>query len=71
VDRDGSCELQRSQSVPYQFAKVEYIHRSPDIILFHDFVSQREAEQLREMAVRKVSYMLTLYLLFNSRSYLK
>jgi len=40
--------------MPYQSFKVEYVHRSPDIIVFNDFVNQREAEQLKEMAVPTV-----------------
>jgi len=54
VDKDGLCELQRSPSVPYQTAKVEYLGRSPDLILFNDFITEREAEQLQEMAVPSV-----------------
>lgn len=46
--------MQQSQSVPYQSIKVEYVARAPEVILFHDFVSQREAEQLKEMAIPEV-----------------
>jgi len=54
VDKHGFCTLQQSQSVPYQSNKLEYVARSPDVMLFHDFVSQNEAERLKEMAIPAV-----------------
>jgi len=48
------CRLQRNDRVPYERYRVEFLHRSPDVVIFHDFITDREATALRDMAVSKV-----------------
>jgi len=49
-----TCRLQRSGRVPYEQYRVEFLHRSPDVVIFHNFVTDREASALRHMAASKV-----------------
>ena len=48
------CRLQRNDRVPYERYRVEFLHHSPDVVIFHDFITDREATALRNMAVNKV-----------------
>ena len=49
-NRNLQCTYDHSRSVPYQRLKVEYVNRSPDVLLFHDFVTDREVESLKSDA---------------------
>jgi prolyl 4-hydroxylase len=53
-DNSLHCRLVSSRTVPFQRHKVEFVHRSPDVVLFHDFVSDRESQRLRDMAADKI-----------------
>lgn len=47
----------RSDRAPYEQYRVEFLHSSPDVVVFHDFVTDREAAKLRDMAASKVRYV--------------
>ena len=49
---DLYCTNERSGGdVPYQRIKQEYFHRSPDVVLFHDFVIDGETNRLKARAL--------------------
>jgi hypothetical protein len=60
---DQICLFQRSDDVPFQRTKVEIVNRSPEVLLFHDFVTDREARRLKEIAMMEVkTHHIGLYL---------
>lgn len=51
-----NCRFLRSGRVPYEQYKMEFLHSSPDVVIFLDFVTDREASTLRDMAGSKVTH---------------
>lgn len=49
-----SCVYKRGRVVPFLRVKVEHLHRSPDVVMFHDFITDIESKHLQQLAKSKI-----------------